>query len=354
MSRALLEVTVSQAGELIEDFIRAGEVPMVTGPPGLGKSAIVSAVAERLNLCLIDVRLAQCDPSDLLGFPKIKDVKKDEQVIGERATYIPMDTFPLSFDLIPEGYSGWLVFLDELNAADRAVQKASYKIVLDRMVGSHHLHKNVAMVCAGNHDTDGALVEELSTALKSRLCHISVKSDFASWIGWAEIFGIDHRIRSYLNFSKKSLNTFNREETDEPTYACERTWEKVHNVITHSRFKVRNKLSLHKLAGVIGQGKAREFLGYLKIFPDLPKIEEIKAAPNTTPVPERPDTLYAMTGQLAGEASYDNIDSLVTYLERFPKEFQVLGLKEIIKKDPGFTTTDAISTWITENNTKLS
>jgi hypothetical protein len=350
-----MQVTVGDAGELVEDYIRAGEVAMLKGPPGLGKSTIVAEVAEKLNLKLKDVRLAQCDPTDLLGFPKIKEIRDESgNVIGERAYYVPMDTFPLEIDPIPEGYSGWLVFLDELNGADRAVQKASYKVLLDKMIGDNHIHKNVAMVAAGNLDTDGALVEELSTALQSRLVHIEVKSDFKSWLEWAERFGIDHRIRSYLKFAQRNLNTFDpNNQGDEPTYACERTWEKMHRVISSTRFKIRDRMALPKLAGVIGEGVAREFLGYLKVFKDLPDIADIIAAPNSIAVPTQPDTLYALTGQIATEADHKNIDHLVEYLDRFPKEFQVIGLKELIKVDASFIATPALSNWIANNNTKL-
>ena len=69
----------------------------------------------------------------------------------------------------PTYYAGWLLFLDEFNSASVAVQAASYKIVLDRMVGKGHLHKNVAVVCAGNLESDGAIVEQMSTPLQSRL-----------------------------------------------------------------------------------------------------------------------------------------------------------------------------------------
>ena len=110
------------------------------------RRAIVKSIAEEYNLKMIDLRLAQCDPTDLLGFPHID---------GDKARYVPMDTFPLEGDPLPINpvtgiaYSGWLLFLDEFNSADKGVQKAAYKLVLDRMTGLYHLHKNVAISAAG-------------------------------------------------------------------------------------------------------------------------------------------------------------------------------------------------------------
>jgi len=40
-------------------------VPMVCGSPGTGKSAIMHQIADKYQLKLIDIRLSQCDPTDL-------------------------------------------------------------------------------------------------------------------------------------------------------------------------------------------------------------------------------------------------------------------------------------------------
>ena len=111
-----MQVTPSQATSMIAKYIQAKIVPMLTGSPGMGKSAIVKDIAKTYNLKLIDLRLSQCDPTDLMGFPSIQ---------GQRAGYLPMETFPLEGDPIPEGYSGWLLFLDEFNSASIAVQAAA-------------------------------------------------------------------------------------------------------------------------------------------------------------------------------------------------------------------------------------
>ena len=103
-----MQVKASQASTMIAKFLRARLVPMVEGSPGIGKSSIAQQVAKEFNLKLIDIRLAQCDPTDLCGFPRID---------GNKAGYVPMDTFPLDGDEIPKGYSGWLILFDEITSA---------------------------------------------------------------------------------------------------------------------------------------------------------------------------------------------------------------------------------------------
>jgi MoxR-like ATPase len=51
--------------ESIIDIIQAGLVASITSSPGLGKSAIVGSIAKQFELDLIDIRLSQCDPTEL-------------------------------------------------------------------------------------------------------------------------------------------------------------------------------------------------------------------------------------------------------------------------------------------------
>lgn len=207
-----MQVKISQAIAMITTFIKAKLVAMMDGSPAIGKSSIVHQIAKEYGLKVIDLRLSQCDPTDLLGFPKIS---------GDRAGYVPMNTFPIEGDSVPAGYNGWILFLDEFNSAPPAVQAAAYKLVLDRMVGTYHLHKNVAIVCAGNLESDNAIVQPMSTALQSRLVHMELVVDAKEWDDWASENGIDHRITSYMKFKPGNLYTFSPDHTDK-TYASPR------------------------------------------------------------------------------------------------------------------------------------
>ena len=60
-----IQVKVSQAIEAISAALQAKLVPMLAGSPGCGKSGIVHSIADTFNLKVIDLRLSQCDPTDL-------------------------------------------------------------------------------------------------------------------------------------------------------------------------------------------------------------------------------------------------------------------------------------------------
>lgn len=321
--------------------IAAGLVPMISGSPGMGKSAISHKFGTEFNLQLIDMRLAQSDPTDLLGFPSIVDGK---------ARYIPMETFPVEGDELPEGKDGWLLFLDEFTSAPQAVQAAAYKLVLDRMVGLKRLHKNVAIICAGNLETDGAIVYEMSTALQSRLIHFELMVDPEQWCDYAISAGFDHRITDYIKFKPLALYTFRADHTDK-TYGCSRTWEFADRVLKKISTKDQDCLGI--LAGTLSEGLAREFLAFTKIYDSLPKMDDIKTMPDKVMVPDEPSVLFALTGSLSNHINPKNSKELMVYIGRLPVEFQAVALREIVRRNNEMLSDPPVVAWIDKFAAKL-
>ena len=342
-----MQVKPSLATKMITGAIKAKLVTMMKGSPGIGKSDIVRQIAKEYNLKVIDFRLSQCDPTDLAGFPMI---------VGSRADYVPMAHFPLEGDPLPINpetglpYAGWLLFLDEATSALPAIQAAAYKLVLDRMVGSHHLHKNVAMVMAGNKLDDGAIVHEMSTALQSRLMHLELVVDQDEWIKWAEEAGIDHRITSHIKFKPGNLYNFKADHTDE-TYGCPRTWEFSDRILKNTDDGDVTRLPM--LSGTLGEGLAREFTVFCKIFDELVTPKQIVANPEKIKVPTEPSVLFALTGSIAHNMNMDDAAAYMKFVTRLPAEFQVVCLRETIRRNKGLVAHPALHDWVVNSATAL-
>jgi len=299
--------------------------------PAIGKSQIVSQLCEKYNLKMIDLRLSQCDPLDLQG---MISVNEDRNL----ASYIPMDTFPTEDTPLPEGKAGWVLFLDEANSASLSIQAAAFKLVLDRMVWQYKLHSKVFMVCAGNLSTDKGITTRLSTPMQSRLAHFELKPDITSWIDWADISGIDYRIKAYLQFKPEMLYKFDPKHNDH-TFASPRTWEFASRLIKDDEL-TENSLVL--MSSVVSEGVAREFYSYTKIFKELPNIESIIKNPDTTKVPDEPSILYAVSGLISHHLNTGNAKQLMKYLRRINIEFAIICLTSAAKRDASLLKQDDI------------
>lgn len=337
-----ITVSLSQSYEMIVRAIKAQLVPLVVGSPACGKSSIVRKVARDFNLFLIDLRLPQCDPTDLLGFPYINKETN-------RSTYLPMEYFPLEGDEIPKGYSGWLIFFDEITGAPESVQKAAYKPILDRMVGNKNIHKNVVMVAAGNLETDNAFVEPMSTALQSRLIHMEIKLNAEDWLKWAAESDIDHRIMSFIRFKPSCLYTFDANHTDK-TYASPRTWEFASKMV---KGMAVGAADVPILSGTVSEGVAREFIAFCQIYTRLPNMQQIIDAPDVIEVPREPSILYALSGALGNNANEGNIDKLMKFVNRMPVEFQVITLRDFIRRTPTLLQAASVQNWVAVNSAEF-
>jgi len=320
----MFTMTPKTVRKSVIECMEVGLVPFITSSPGLGKSAVVKQIAKDFDLELIDVRLSQCAPEDLQGLP----MKEIDASGVTRSKFVPFDTFPLASDALPPGKNGWLLFLDEFNSAMKSVQAAAYKLVLDRLVGNHALNDNVFIVCAGNLATDRAIVNQLSTAMQSRLVHIEMEVDHAEFMEHAIKAGFDHRVLGYLEFQPSALHAFQPDHTDR-TFRCPRTWEFASKLV---KGKAIEDVNLALLAGAISDGAAVELHTFMQEYGKLPSYAAILASPDKVDLPDNPSTCYALITMLFDKTSFNDFGKIIRCVRRMSPEFQVVFLRGMIQR----------------------
>lgn len=316
MSQSTFTLSPKKVYEEILACASVGLVPKIESSPGVGKSAIVAQFAKDHNLKLIDIRLGQYTPEDLNGLPMRN---------GNKASFVPFDTFPIEGDDIPEGFDGWCIFFDEITSANKQVQAAAYKVILDRMTGSHKLHPNCVLVAAGNLATDRAVVTQMSTALQSRLIHYEMTPDKDDFIRHASANGFDHRVIGFIGYMPSRLMNFRPDHT-EKTFACPRTWEFVSRLV---KGKVIDKDLGPRIAGAIGEGVAIEFITFAEEYDRLPKIQDILARPTSVSIPPEMSTKFATISMLTQHVDARSIDAVFDYVDRFDLELQILFFRAV-------------------------
>ena len=109
----------------------------IWGPPGIGKSEIVSQISEDIDAYMIDVRLSLWEPTDIKGIPYFNS--KENNMVWAQPSELPTST-------LAKKHKNIVLFLDEMNSAAPSVQAAAYQLILNRKVGTYTLPDNVLIV----------------------------------------------------------------------------------------------------------------------------------------------------------------------------------------------------------------
>lgn len=346
-----VSVDINQCTELTEDALAAGLVPFLHSSPGCGKSSIIKAIAAKNNLKLIDLRLSTIDSVDLSGMPMID---KQGQV-----DWKPFNVFPLEGSEVPEGYNGFLLFLDEMNSASEAVIAAAYNVVLDHRIGIYKLHPQCFIACAGNREEDHAITTEMGSAMTSRLVHLTLEPTVEDWIHNVAIpQKYDYRIPAFLSMNPYAFMDFDPNLPTQ-TFSCPRTWEFVNKELEwfkQSDPKLENldkKLAL--LQGTINAGVALEFIQFCKVANNIPSFDSILKDPEHTDVPDDLATLWAVITMCLNKVTKANISKVGAYIKRIDdRAMQTLFVRGALRLDRTLITSPVVRQFVGDLSLELA
>lgn len=319
------------ATEAIGSCIAAQQPVFLWGAPGVGKSAIVRQTAQAHGLQLRDVRAVLLDPVDLRGIPHLN---------GDGRTHWAVPEF------LPRDGAG-VLFLDELNAAPPMVQAACYQLVLDRCIGEYRLPDGWMCVGAGNRAKDRAVVHEMPTALRNRFVHLEIEADSGDWSQWAIASRINPVIVAFLRWRPELLHRF---DPNERAFPSPRSWEFAAKILATNP---PAHVELDLLKGTVGEGAAVELSAFLRIYRELPNVDQILIDPAGSSVPQQPAALYAVCSALSYRADHGNFGTILQYADRLPVEFRVMCARDCTRKDASLASTPDWIRWSVANQKHL-
>lgn len=293
-------ITIAEAKSAIYKAFKVQRPVFMWGPPGVGKSEVVASIAEDLKGHMIDLRMANMEPTDLRGIPFFN--KENGKMDWAPPVELPDEEMAAAHPII-------VLFLDEMNSATPAVQAAAYQLILNRRVGKYTLPDNVVIVAAGNRESDKGVTYRMPSPLANRFIHIEVKSDFESWYEWAVVKGIHPDVVGYLSFAKKDLYDFDPRSSSR-SFATPRSWTFVSELLADDDTDAATLNTL--IAGSIGDGLASKFSAYRKVASKMPKPSDILSG-RVTKI-ENPDigAQYALSTQMCYELKEASTNKEVT------------------------------------------
>lgn len=330
---SMLALTLKQAAACLA-FNLSQDIPtFIWGPPGVGKSQLVHQVTDKLDYEMYDIRLSLRDPVDLRGLPLVDPIKGTTR-------WLPPAELPDS-----NTKKKILLFLDECNATNIAMQRAAMQLVLERKLGEYRLPVNCKVVAAGNRMVDKAAAERLNSALKNRFAHLEVVADTDSWVDWAARKGLHAITIGFIKFRPGLLHKM--PVGDENAFPTPRAWEQVNKLVN-----APDSIRLQLVMALVGEGAAMEFEGFIQTFRHLPSIDAIMTNPKTAAVPDANAvaSVWAVSQALAMRCTNEKeFGNAITYCKRLPKEFEVSMVTDAVKRDPKLQKTKAYVAWCVDN-----
>lgn len=191
-------MNVKEVKESLPYLFQIGLTPLLIGPHGVGKSAGVKQYAQEHNMEFIDLRLGTMEVGDLIGLADF-EVDADGNKISTQ--FFRPNWFPTDPD------SRGVLFLDEINRANRDVLQAVFQLVYDRQLHDKVLPKGWQIVAASNPNTDDYTVTDISDkAFADRFCHIKVNYDADQWIEYAKSAKFNDSVIGFIANDKTMLS----------------------------------------------------------------------------------------------------------------------------------------------------
>lgn len=324
-------------------LIQARIPVMLTGDPGIGKTAQMEGIAQALDLHLETDIYSGKAPEDVNGLPVLHNNNDN-------------DSSPVSYAAAPSVYrllkhvgrhgqdnsslpgEGGLWFLDEVNQAPEQTQAALQSAIQDGRFAEVRFDKErFSVVAAGNPVGIATNGRELSAPMANRFAHVSWELDRQYFLkNWsngfsnpAPVLKLPHDWRKNLQPSRVLLSAFlermpqlihalpKHEAERAGPWPSPRSWDNVSRAFaiglslydSPMAFQFK-ELVIPVASSLVGTGPASSLLAWMKEL-SLPSPKEMLANPSM-PLPfDRPDSIMVAFSSLVAhiiseDNNYDN------------------------------------------------
>jgi len=202
----------------------------LSGPPGIGKTAIMKQVAEEMGVGLVSYSMTHHTRQSALGLPVIVQKEYDgmEYSVSE---YTMSEIISSLYDMMKEGdVREGILFLDEINCVSETLTPTMLQFLQYKTFGRHKVPDGWIVVTAGNPPEYNRSARTFDIVTWDRLKRIDIEPDYRVWKEYARKTGVHASILSYLD--AKSENFYRVEVTvDGRRFVTARSWSDLSRMI---------------------------------------------------------------------------------------------------------------------------
>lgn len=283
-------ISLRDATDILIDEIESGLngysnlVPVIVGPPGIGKSSVIKWTADKINQDHYIVSLGAVPYEYLSGLPEFAKTEYNGKTVNATEWTLPDIVRSINERTeiaLAAGKDGLVVLLDDIHLMEPAAQKYMFEFFQNKTLQNYKLHDRATLVGAMN-DSAAAGLEGFYSAILDRISMYFVKFDYSFWY---ENIGVD--LNSIVAaFAKTHEDSIEGSESKDEVSASPRSYSELseffnflleHKGIEPNSKEFKAKMA-YKAASTIGaketQNLVEFFNSYIKY--DFQKILDDK------------------------------------------------------------------------------
>lgn len=334
----------------VELVLATGEVPLVVGESGIGKTALAKHLGDKNNWSIIVIDGNLLKEGEIGGLPTIETYvgkREDGHRIERKITVYAIHNKLKEIDDEVEKGNTVLLFIDEINRCEHTVQQELMNLILNREINGYRLDKKVRIMAAMNpsgkygSDYDYQVVD-MDPAQENRFVWLYMEPDPFQWIEWAQGAILEQKVIEFIATYPEYLIS----KKGDDIHATPRSYERISKAygIYKESTSISRAVFVNVLEGNVGKLIAAEFINFVEAdYRPLISYEEVFAQAFLSPdlanrVREESHTrLYITAKNILNrmEADIHNnegeslIDRMIEFLTLYPVDLRIGIMKDI-------------------------
>jgi ABC-type oligopeptide transport system ATPase subunit len=337
----------------VDLVLATGEVPLIVGETGIGKTALAKEIANVNNWSLIIIDGNLLKEGEIGGLPTIDSYTrvnhKGDKVEKKTTVYAVHNKLREIDEEISKGKTV-LLFIDEINRCEHTVQQELMNLILNREINGFKLHEDVKIVAAMNpsskygSDFDYQVVD-MDVAQENRFVWLHMEPDYMQWLDWAIDAGIEQKVTEFISTFPEYLHKTNEDDIRATPRSYERI-SSIYKIYKKKKDSIPRSVFLNVISGNVGKFIAEEFINFVESdyspllsYEDVfsgnslhaSVIDKVKNESHTRLYLSAKNILKNLEANI-NNGDYDTsyyIDRLIEFLKIYPVDLMIGIIKDI-------------------------
>ena len=342
----------------VDLVLATGEVPLIVGETGIGKTALAKEIAAVNNWSLMVIDGNLLKEGEIGGLPTIESytrVNHQGDKVEKKATVYAVHNKLREIDEEISKGKTVLLFIDEINRCEHTVQQELMNLILNREINGYKLHEDVKILAAMNpsnkygSDFDYQVVD-MDAAQENRFVWLHMEPDYMQWLDWAIDAGMEQKVIEFISTFPEYLHKTKVDDIRATPRSYERI-SSIYKIYKQRKESIPRSVFLNVISGNVGKFIAEEFISFVEsdyspllsyedVFSgiSLPASveEKVKSESHTRLYLSAKNILKNLEATINDgdySASY-YIDRLIAFLKLYPVDLMIGIIKDIKNSYP--------------------